>query len=109
MHCGVLRGKAQTRAELGLPPVRWVQALDRADYRFAPASGLYENCVELGEAVRRSDILGLVHSLEQPDCSPAAVVAHSDGVLVSNRGPSIVSQGDCVACLAHDTDPRNLA
>jgi N-alpha-acetyl-L-2,4-diaminobutyrate deacetylase len=103
-HCGVLRGEVEVRKR----PARWVQALDREDYRFAPESGLYENCVELGENVRRGDVLGQVHFLEQPDRTPVPVIAHADGVLVANRAPSIVGQGDCVACLAHDTDPRKL-
>ncbi len=108
IHCGVLAGQEQTRSALKLPPVRWLQALDRGDYRFAPESGLYENSVELGEEVRRGETLGLLHFLEKPDRDPVPVVAHSDGVLVANRGPSLVKQGDCVACLAHDTDPRTL-
>jgi predicted deacylase len=108
IHCQALQGQGQTRSSLGLPPARWVQALDRADYRFAPESGLYENCVELGEEVRCGDTLGLLHFLEQPDRIPIPVAAHADGILVSNRGPSLVIQGDCVACLAHPTDPRAL-
>ncbi len=108
IHCGVLCGEVSSRSALGLPPVRWVQALDRADYRFAPESGLYENCVEIGEEVRQGETLGLVHFPEQPDRTPAPVASPSDGLLVANRGPSLVSQGDCVACLAHDTDPREL-
>jgi predicted deacylase len=108
IHCKALCGEEQTRSSLGLPPARWVQALDRADYRFAPESGLYENCVELGEEVHCGDPLGLVHFLEQPDRGAIPVVAHSDGILVANRGPSLVNQGDCVACLAHDADPRSL-
>lgn len=104
-HCGALRGEVEPRKR----PARWVQALDREDYRFAPESGLYENCVELGEDVRKGDLLGQVHFIEQPNRDPIPVVAHSDGVLISNRGPSIVGQGDCVACLAHDTDPRTLS
>jgi predicted deacylase len=103
-HCGVLRGAPEPRQG----PARWVQALDRDDYRFAPESGLYENCVELGEDVRRGDILGQVHSLEQPGRAPIPVIAHAAGVLIANRAPSLVAQGDCVACLAHDTDPRRL-
>lgn len=103
-HCGVLRGHVQQRVK----PARWVQALDREDYKFAPVSGLYENCVELGEDAHAGDVLGQVHSLEDPSRQPVPVLAHSDGVLVANRGPSIVGQGDCVACLAHDTDPRKL-
>jgi N-alpha-acetyl-L-2,4-diaminobutyrate deacetylase len=105
IHCGVLRGQEKTRAEAGLGPARWVQALDRADYRFAPESGLYENCVELGEQVRKGDLLGQVHSLENPERAPARVEAHGDGLLVAYRGPSVVGQGDCVACLAHDVPP----
>lgn len=104
-HCGVLRGAVEARQR----PARWVQALDREDYRFAPESGLYENCVELGENVKRGDVLGQVHFLENPDRAPVPVVAHADGVLIANRAPSLVGQGDCVACLAHDTDPRLLA
>lgn len=105
-HCAVLRGTPLSRAEAGLGSARWVQALDRNDYRFAPESGLYENCVELGESVHAGDVLGLVHSIEQPSREPVPVLAHADGILVSNRGPSLVGQGDCVACLAHETDPR---
>ena len=33
IHCKTLRGQVQTRSTLGLAPARWVQALDRADYR----------------------------------------------------------------------------
>jgi predicted deacylase len=108
IHCKALRGQVQTRSTLGLAPARWVQALDRADYRFVPESGLYENCVDLGEEVRAGDTLGMVHFLEQPERSPIPVAAHADGILVSNRVPSLVGQGDCVVCLAHPTDPRAL-
>jgi N-alpha-acetyl-L-2,4-diaminobutyrate deacetylase len=103
-HCGVLRGEVAQRQR----PARWVQALSREDYHFAPESGLYENCVELGEAVERGDVLGQVHFLEYPDRAPLPVLASAAGILIANRAPSLVGQGDCVACLAHDTDPRRL-
>lgn len=108
IHCGVLRGEVLTREALGMRAPRWVQALDRSDYRFAPESGLYENCAGIGEDVKKGDLLGQVHFLEEPSRAPVAVTAHSAGIVVANRGPSQVSQGDCVACLAHDTDPRTL-
>jgi len=107
LHCGVLRGAERTRVEAGLGPARWVQALDREDYRFAPESGLYENCVDLGEVVKKGDLLGLVHSLEVPGREAAKVVANKHGVLVANRGPSLVGQGDCVACVAGVVDWAN--
>ena len=104
IQCGVLRGEFQTRDMAGLGPTRWVQSLDREDYRFSPESGLYENCVELGEELKRGDLLGQVFNIERPDRAPAPVYAHEDGVLIANRGLSMVTQGDCVACVAHDVD-----
>ncbi|MEO7653431.1 MAG: succinylglutamate desuccinylase/aspartoacylase family protein, partial [Bryobacteraceae bacterium] len=49
IHFGVLPGTVPARK------ARWVQSLDPSDYRFAPESGIYENCVDLGDAVRRGD------------------------------------------------------
>ncbi len=109
MHFGLLPGKAVTRASLGLDPTRWVQALDWEDYRFAPESGVYENLVPLGENVDAGQPVGAIHFLERPDRDPVYVVANSAGVLIATRAPSIVAQGDCVACIAHEVDPRKLS
>ena len=100
IHCGVLRGETQNRQQ----PARWVQALDRSDYLFAPESGLFENCVELGETVEKGDLLGQIHFLEQPGREPVRVVTRTNGLLMANRSPSIVGQGDCVVCVARDVD-----
>lgn len=108
-HFGIVSGKAVTRAELGLPPTRWVQALDREDYRFAPESGIYETLVDLGADVEAGQPVGQIHFLERPDREPVTVTAVSRGVLLATRAPSLVAQGDCVACIAHDIDPAVLA
>ena len=108
VHLGVVAGEKRSRAELGLPPTRWVQSLDRQDYRFAPESGIYESVVDLGSSVAAGEKVGQVHFLERPDREPAAVVALTAGVLLGSRGPSLVGQGDCVACIAHDVDPSIL-
>ena len=47
IHERVLRGEFRSRADVGLPPTRWLQALDQSDYQFAPESGLYESLVDL--------------------------------------------------------------
>ena len=101
IHTGVLSGNLEIRKQ----PIRWVQALDREDYRFAPESGLFESCVDLGDAVNEGDTLGRIHFLERPDREPVMVKAHASGMLIAGRAPSIVKQGDCVACIAHDVDP----
>jgi predicted deacylase len=107
-HLGVLEGEAASRESLGLPPTRWVQALSREDYRFAPESGIYENLVPLGEEVVAQQPVGQIHFLERPDREPVQVVAPSAGILLATRAPSLVAQGDCVACIAHEVDPRKL-
>jgi N-alpha-acetyl-L-2,4-diaminobutyrate deacetylase len=107
-YFGLLPGMPVTRASLGLGPTRWVQALGWSDYRFAPESGVYENLVPLGENVDAGQPVGAIHFLERPDRAPIYVLAHSAGVLIATRAPSVVAQGDCVACVAHDVDPRKL-
>jgi N-alpha-acetyl-L-2,4-diaminobutyrate deacetylase len=109
VHFGVLVGDTLTRADLGLPPTRWVQSLDREDYRFAPESGIYENLVDLGAEVEAGEPVGQLHFLERPDRPPVPVAAPSRGILIATRGPALVSQGDCVACIAHDVDPGILS
>jgi predicted deacylase len=94
----VLKGTKTPRSR----PVRWVQALDREDYRFAPESGLYENLVDLGADVAAGQPVGLIHFVERPEREPVPVIAAAAGVLIGTRGPSLVAQGDCVACIAHD-------
>ena len=105
VHFGVLAGEKAPRTR----SVRWVQALDREDYRFAPESGIYENLVDVGQDVGTGQPVGLIHFLERPDREPVVVTANTAGVLIGCRGPSLVAQGDCVACVAHDVPPGVLS
>jgi N-alpha-acetyl-L-2,4-diaminobutyrate deacetylase len=108
VHFGVLAGEKQTRQQLGLPPTRWVQSLDRDDYRMAPESGIYENLVTLGAQVEAGQPVGQIHFIERPDRKPTPVVAPTAGILLATRAPALVAQGDCVACIAHEVDPKIL-
>ena len=75
---------------------------------------LFEFVVRSGKEVGRTitvasgQTVGLVHFIERPDREPVPVVAPSAGVLIGSRGPSVVTQGDCVACIAHDVDLHQL-
>lgn len=108
IHLGVIAGEFKTREQLGQKPTRWVQALDWQDYRFSPESGLFESLVDIGEDVAAGQPVGLIHFVENPLRTPLEIIAPTAGVLLANRGPSIVAQGDCVACIAHDVDPQIL-
>jgi len=102
IHLHILGGEKKTRQSQGLPPTRWVQALDRDDYRFAPESGIWESVLELGDAVEANQPIGQIHFLERPDRNPVVVTALSVGYLLAVRSPSLVAQGDCVGCIAHE-------
>ncbi len=100
IHVGVLNGQEQTRESLGKAPSILTQALNREDYLLAPESGIFEVCVELGDHVQKGDTIGYIHHLERPDRSPEAIVAQSNGFLVTIRAPCLTQQGDCVAVIA---------
>jgi len=104
----VLKGPVLTRKGQGLPPTRWVQALSRDDYRFAPESGIFEPLLPLGAEAAPGQTVAQIHFLERPDREPAPIIAPTGGLLLATRGPAMVAQGDCVACIAHDVDIRAM-
>lgn len=104
IHFGIVAGEKKSRQQLGKPPTRWLQALSPEDYRFAPESGIYETLAELGSEVKANQRVGQIHFIERPDREPVAVIAPLAGILLGCRGPSLVSQGDCVACIAQDVE-----
>ncbi|MCR9230846.1 MAG: succinylglutamate desuccinylase/aspartoacylase family protein [bacterium] len=108
IHLKVLQGEEQSRADLGLAPTRWIQALDADDYMFAPESGLFESFVDVGSDVSAGQPLGGLYFLERPDREPTIIEAPSDGIAIAHRGPTLTSQGDILFCLAHDVDPAVL-
>jgi predicted deacylase len=108
IHVGALQGKAESRASLGKPPTILTQALNRDDYLLAPESGVLEICVDLGCKVKLGEVIGYIHHLERPDRQPDAIEAKSDGYLMTMRAPCLTRQGDCVAVIAQEVDPRSL-
>jgi N-alpha-acetyl-L-2,4-diaminobutyrate deacetylase len=104
VHLKVLEGEEKSRVDLGLPPTRWIQALDAEDYIFAPESGLFESFVDVGVEVSKDQPLGALYFLERPDREPTLIHANSDGIAIAHRGPTLTSQGDILFCLAHDVE-----
>jgi predicted deacylase len=107
-HVGVLEGEVETRASLGLPPQTLLMATEARNYLLAPVSGLFETLVDLGQDVREGDLVGRMHSLEQPDAEPAPIVALNDGVVCVVRAIATTDQGDNVVVVARRADPAEL-
>jgi predicted deacylase len=108
IHLGALKGRAKTRAQLGLPPIILTQALHREDYLLAPESGIFEICLDLGAKVKRGQTVGCIHHLERPDRAPEPLVAQSSGFLITIRAPCLTQQGDCVAVIAQQVSEKEV-
>ena len=109
MHFGVLEGKPQTRADLGLAADALGAVARLGGLPLRPRVGRLR---EHRAAGRRGEgrANGRGDSLSRTAGARATpVVANSDGILIATRAPSIVTQGDCVACIAHEIPSGQLS
>ena len=71
----------------------------RGDYIMAPADGIFEPFVELGDVVRAGKAIGQMHFVTQPAWKPQQVLALTDGMVISRRAFPLTKQGECVAVI----------
>lgn len=62
--------------------------------------GLFEPMVDLGETVKKDDVVARVWPADRTGVAPAAYLAKRDGMLVTRHFPGLVKAGDCVAVVA---------
>jgi predicted deacylase len=105
-HLGHFEGK---RARIKIPPrpekLRWVELAARDYYVYAPQAGLFEPKVRLGDAVRKGEVFGHVHFVDDPLRAPAIVRFKAAGMLACKRHPGRCERGDCLGHLVSDA-PR---
>lgn len=92
---GVLEGRLEAP---GTPP-QVVGATELGDYIMAPVSGIFEPFFEMGDQIEAGQVIGQIHSIEEPYREPAPVTATTPGMLISRRAFPLTRQGDCVATL----------
>jgi uncharacterized protein len=68
----------------------------------APAPGLFEAAVDLGDWVKAGDLCGHVHFVDDPGRAPVPCHFKRDGLVICQRHPARVERGDCVAHQAID-------
>lgn len=90
-HAGILAGAVETG------PTRWLDMPSSDCFRFAEDAGLIEPCVDLGEPVRKGDVLARIHPIGRTGQAPAEYRAGLDGILAARHFPGLVKAGDCIA------------
>lgn len=69
-------------------------------YVFSEHNGLFEPCVDLGDAVSSGDLLGRVYSVERSGEAPVEYHAKSDGIIMGRHFPSLIKIGDFMNVIA---------
>jgi N-alpha-acetyl-L-2,4-diaminobutyrate deacetylase len=101
-HFGIVKGTAAGRAPAKRTTTRLLQTPDRECYVIAEEAGVYEPYFDLGDQVRKGQVMGEIHSLQHHDRKPMPVTARRSGMLLAKRPLANVSVGDCIGIIAWD-------
>ncbi len=81
---------------------RFMEVSSRDHYVYAPEAGLLEPAVPLGAEIRRGDLAGMIHFVDNPARRPVPCHFRNTGMVVCQRHFGRVERGDCVAHLGTD-------
>ncbi|WP_321897004.1 succinylglutamate desuccinylase/aspartoacylase family protein [Burkholderia cepacia] len=71
-------------------------------YMYAPTAGLFEPFLEIGDEVRKGQIVGELITPERPSSEPLPIHAQLDGIVICRRGPGRTQQGDSLHVIGVD-------
>jgi N-alpha-acetyl-L-2,4-diaminobutyrate deacetylase len=98
IHCGICRGELEQR-----PTVR----LDMPDgdcYVTSLHDGLLEMCRDLGDTVKKGELIARVHDVRRTGMAPVGYHARRDGLLAARHFPGLIGCGDTLAVVAEIVD-----
>lgn len=83
-------------------PIRLMEVSSREHYVYATEAGLLEPLVDLGQEVKKGQLAGQIHFVDNPAREPVPCYFRIDGMVACQRHFGRVERGDCVAHLATD-------
>ena len=92
-HAGIMIGKPIMEASIELK-------MEDGCFNFSENDGLIEPLVDLGEEVKRCDVLARIWPVDRTDGSPIEHVSDRPGILASRHFPGLIKSGDCLAVIA---------
>ncbi|HEV8391285.1 MAG TPA: N(2)-acetyl-L-2,4-diaminobutanoate deacetylase DoeB [Dongiaceae bacterium] len=94
IHAGILKGRAEQS------PSQMLDMPNDACFTFSEQDGLIEPCVDLGQPVRKGDVIAQAWPADRTGVLPAPYRAAIDGILAGRHFPGLVKSGDCIAVIA---------
>lgn len=93
-HAGILAGAPQTQ------PTSWLDMPSGDCFSFAEHDGMIETVVDLGEPVKKGEVIARIHDVTRTGPAPQELRAKMDGLLTARHFPGLVKAGDCAAVVA---------
>lgn len=94
IHAGILKGKAEQS------PTTMLDMPNGDCFTFGEQDGLIEPCIDLGQPVRKGDVIAQIWPADRIGAPPAQYRAGMDGLLAGRHFPGLVKPGDCIAVVA---------
>ncbi|WP_455373983.1 N(2)-acetyl-L-2,4-diaminobutanoate deacetylase DoeB [Limibacillus halophilus] len=93
VHAGILEGEVEAAqsVKLDMP--------DGSCYITSEVTGLLEMALDLGEVVRKGEVVARIRSFERTGAAPVELRAECDGILAGRHFPGLISAGDTVAVI----------
>ena len=98
-HAGIVAGVVEPAA------TRWLDMPSADCFGFAEQEGLVEPCADLGDPVRRGEVLARIHPIGRTGAAPAEHRAALDGILAARHFPGLAKPGDCLTVIATVEEP----
>ena len=96
----ILRHAGITKSEMEVDDTLNLDMPDQSCYVFSETSGLVEHCVDLGDQVKKGQLVAKVHNIERTGTDPVEYFAGIDGIYTGRHFPGLVVNGDFLGVIA---------
>ena len=93
-HTGICEGDLEISEPFNL------DMPDQRCYIFSETTGLLEHCIDLGDPVKKGQLVAKVHNIERTGVEPVEYFAEIDGIYTGRHYPGLVVNGDFLGLVA---------
>jgi len=96
----ILRHAGITKGDMEVDETMYLDMPDERCYVFSETTGLVEHCVDLGDKVKKGQLVAKVHNIERTGTEPVEYFAGIDGIYTGRHFPGHVVNGDFLGIVA---------